>query len=498
MPGALTLAVFHRSRDVLRHLAPLRRPGHLRVKCYPQSGPADVPSDAMGVLWELESEDVRDGRLLSPVMADVVNMVKLANVPAASFGVGARPVADLSRAVGFRQHLSVPLRVAEVERALGLPGDEDLAERIARGADALWARASRPDEILELMRVLNVSTDPALVASALSTRMAEWLPMASWSVVAVESDGSVQYLSGRPQDPQRRVAAETIGTAVAQREAPFVSARVAADARIGEPLKVLKPLEPFEPLEAAAIGWPIMAHGAVVGVLVGLDHGRARRTPKVPPAFRRAMARVLEPAGYALAQALRLARAEALSVTDGLTQLYNARFLHEVLRTETKRAARSRQPLSVLFVDLDGFKRINDAHGHMLGSRALVEAAALIRSSARETDILARYGGDEFTLVLPETPAEGALAVANRLRERIARHLFLADRGPGSRLTASIGVATLTGAADTAEGLLEAADAAMYRVKEGGKNGIYVASRPGTGTRLDALDTDGQDKEGTR
>jgi len=308
--------------------------------------------------------------------------------------------------------------------------------------------------------------------------------MASWSVVAVEADGSVQFLASRPQDPALRGPAEAIADVVAQREAAFVSGRLAGDTRVGEHI------------EAAGLGWPIVAHGAVVGVLVGIDHGRTRTVPRFSPAFRRAMARLIEPAGYALAHALRVARAEALSVTDDLTQLFNSRYLHEVLRKETKRALRSHAPLSLLFVDLDGFKRINDAYGHLLGSRALVEAAALIRGSARETDIVARYGGDEFSLVLPDTTPEGAMAVAKRLRDRIARHLFLADRGEGIRLTASIGVAAMPGTADTAEGLLEAADAAMYRVKEDGKDGIHMAVRGGVASR--GLRTVQEKAEGVR
>jgi diguanylate cyclase (GGDEF)-like protein len=195
----------------------------------------------------------------------------------------------------------------------------------------------------------------------------------------------------------------------------------------------------------------------------------------MPQALADSLATLIEPAAYALANALRVARAEALSVTDDLTQLYNSRFLNDALRKETKRAMRSGWPLSLLFIDLDGFKRINDAYGHLLGSRALIEAAAIIKASARETDIVARFGGDEFSILLPETGADGALMVARRLRDRIARYTFLADSSNGHRLTASIGVATLPDAADTAERLLQAADAAMYRIKVTGKNGIYVA-----------------------
>ena len=128
------------------------------------------------------------------------------------------------------------------------------------------------------------------------------------------------------------------------------------------------------------------------------------------------------PCAAALDNAMRVQRAEALSLTDDLTSLYNSRFLGQVLRRETKRAVRGGRPLSLLFVDLDGFKSINDKHGHLYGSRALVEAATVIKSSARETDIVARFGGDEFAVVLPETAVEGAKQVGERIRDRIAAH----------------------------------------------------------------------------
>jgi two-component system cell cycle response regulator len=149
--------------------------------------------------------------------------------------------------------------------------------------------------------------------------------------------------------------------------------------------------------------------------------------------------------------------------------------MNQVLRRETKRASRSGRPVSLLFIDLDGFKSVNDSHGHLCGSRALVEAAEVIRGCARETDVVARFGGDEFSLILPETGRDGAVSVAIRIRERVAEHVFLETDGLAVRLTASVGVATLPDVAGSAEELIRAADMAMYKVKEAGKNGIHVA-----------------------
>ena len=288
--------------------------------------------------------------------------------------------------------------------------------------------------------------------------------------MALEPDGTVRRLDEPETDPPVRTPAHEIAEIVARggkaalRTTSYVTDRLAVGGdRDGR-------------AEVTVLGWPLVAGGEVAGVLVGADQGRLRRLPV-------AAARTGRRAGRYWSSRPRspwpmpcaVARAEALSVTDDLTQLYNSRYLNDALRKETKRAMRGGWPLSLLFIDLDGFKQINDIHGHLLGSRALIEAAQIVRSCGRETDVVARFGGDEFAILLPETGLEGAQAVARRLLDRLQRHVFLADHGPGNRISASIGLATLPDAADTAEGLLQAADAAMYRVKVSGKNGIQVA-----------------------
>jgi diguanylate cyclase (GGDEF)-like protein len=421
-----------------------------------------LPRGVAGILWELAPQDGADSRIGGLIEG----------VPAASYSLASNPtLLEVSRKLGFRRHLSTPVRLVDVERALSLPSVIDLADRLDAATPRLVRLSRRPEALSELMRAVNSSSDPTAVATALAARLSDWLPLTEWSVLGIELDGSVRRLDDRDADAAFRSAATEIADVVirggkaAIRSTAFVSERLAVGSELGQPA------------ELTVLGWPLVAGGEVAGVLVGVDFGRLRRLPSLSIELVDALGVLVEPAAFALTHALRVERAEALSVTDDLTQLYNSRFLNDALRKETKRAMRSGWPLSLLFIDLDGFKKINDAHGHLLGSRALIEAAAVIRGSARETDIVARFGGDEFAILLPETGVEGAQSVARRLRDRIQRYVFLSERGPSNRITASIGLATLPDVADTAEGLLQAADAAMYRVKVTGKNGIHVAGR---------------------
>jgi diguanylate cyclase (GGDEF)-like protein len=184
---------------------------------------------------------------------------------------------------------------------------------------------------------------------------------------------------------------------------------------------------------------------------------------------------LVEPCAIAIENAMLFQRTEQLTITDDLTKLFNSRYLNLYIGREIKRCKRHGIPLSVIFLDLDGFKGINDQYGHLAGSGTLAEVGAILAEVVRESDILARYGGDEFVVVLPETPPGGALVIAERLRKAIEEHAFLGSQGLEARISASFGIASYPDHALTPEGLIQKADQAMYRVKERDKNGIEVA-----------------------
>jgi diguanylate cyclase (GGDEF)-like protein len=165
---------------------------------------------------------------------------------------------------------------------------------------------------------------------------------------------------------------------------------------------------------------------------------------------------------------------ERLTITDDLTKLYNYRYLKQYLSSEVKRCLRYKKKVSLLFIDVDGFKQINDTFGHLVGSSALAEMGSVLQRNLRESDVIGRYGGDEFVAVLPETPLNGALVIAERIRRKVEDYEFVAN-DLSIRLTVSLGVANCPRHTLTAEGLIKKADAAMYRAKELSKNTIRVA-----------------------
>lgn len=351
------------------------------------------------------------------------------------------------------------------EISLTTPG-LDLATKLRVFQRALRSRVERRDALLDIVRAVNTTLEPAKIADLVVDRASTWIPAPCWALVSADLSGELSVLADKGLLPEMGPAVYAVAKWVMNRGQEFVSANLREDARLPDATV------------GAVMAFPLSCRGRRVGAIVGLDRLPSTREPRLVVGMQRAVRVLLEPAAVALDNALLLKRAEALSVTDDLTHLYNSRYLNAVLRRETKRASRSGRPLSLLFIDLDGFKAINDTHGHLFGSRALVEAAAVIRGSARETDVVARFGGDEFALVLPDTGGEGAFAVGERIRERIAAHTFLIGDGLAIRLTVSVGVATLPDAAASAEELMQAADKAMYAVKDSGKNGIQAAPSP--------------------
>ena len=316
--------------------------------------------------------------------------------------------------------------------------------------------------MIQAVREANATLDPRKVGDWLVAQAQGWIPAPCWAVVAHDIDGHLNVLADSGLTPNLGPSLWSAANWVMRHGVEFLAADLASDGRNGPGA------------HGTAIAFPLVCRNRTVGVLVAVDPAPSAAAPSLGPSLVLALRALLEPCAIALDNALALQKAEALSVTDDLTRLYNSRYLHQVLRRETKRASRSSRPLSVVFLDLDGFKQVNDSHGHLAGSKTLVEAAAIIRGCARETDVVARFGGDEFALVLPDTGREGAVAVASRIRERLRSATFLTADGLAVHLTASIGVATLPDVAQSSEELLRAADIAMYRVKAAGKDGVQV------------------------
>lgn len=184
--------------------------------------------------------------------------------------------------------------------------------------------------------------------------------------------------------------------------------------------------------------------------------------------------RIVDQAALAIERASLYQKMAELVITDDLTKLFNSRYLNRTIDMELQRCNRYHTSVSLIFMDIDYFKQINDQYGHLVGSKVLVEVGQLLIKHLRSVDIVARYGGDEFVIVLPQTPPESAAQIAERIRKVIEQNVFLKKEGYSLRITASFGVASHPESAKTKEDLIKLVDNAMYRVKYHTRNGVYA------------------------
>jgi diguanylate cyclase (GGDEF)-like protein len=321
----------------------------------------------------------------------------------------------------------------------------------------------------------------------------------------LELEGSIRrigeaFASGLDRQALLEILIETaVGACDAQYGLIALSGRVGAEAEVGDAT------EPLAEVAVATERQALKAQGAVQGdrdgfyalssslgnVAITEDAIGAMTVARGGRAFttqERDMFLYL--VGQAGASVENVALHELVSeqaVTDELTGLANNRAFRETLEKEAARAGRFRHDLSLLILDIDDFKQVNDKYGHLQGDEVLRVIGEILDAESRAIDEPARYGGEEFVVALPETDPEGALEVAERIRARIEKASVSKVEGRGKlNVTASLGVATMPGVGTEMDDLFAAADAALYEAKRTGKNRVRVAEGNGTEWRTDA------------
>jgi diguanylate cyclase (GGDEF)-like protein len=370
--------------------------------------------------------------------------------------------------------LDAPLRAAEVEAVAARLRAERLAVRRQR---LLRERLRRAQERLralgEIARTASSILEPRRVTEITALQMRD-LTRAEMAVIyRLEEDGvtliaSPLFARAGPRELALTLkAGEGAAGRLVQRRRPL---------RLGAQALARIPGEAFDRRAGthtrSYLGAPLISRGRVIGAVELRNRGDGGAFGAED---QRALLGMVEPAAIVIDNALLFQRSQELSVTDDLTKLFNSRYLNDTLAREIKRARRYGAQVSLIFLDLDGFKTVNDQHGHLVGSRTLIEVGQVLREAVREIDVVSRYGGDEFTVVLPQTGPEGAYTIAERIRQAIAARVFMERAGIKVHLTASLGVASFPKPCDSPEELIQAADRAMYAVKAGGKDGVGVA-----------------------
>lgn len=381
-----------------------------------------------------------------------------------------------SREAGYQAHLLLS------EAALHLPFFLRYAEQRKISDRRQAERESQLKTLLAAARRMHASLDQQYVAGIVLEEFSRRVKGDKWLLYMLSDDGRFLELvrgEGVKTRPQSLTLSVTgpgaVESTLRLREIVVTNQRGSVEPNYPESsqLESGRSDAPTVAIAESALCLPLEVEGQMVGVA---EVVRSEEASSFNEADRQALSDLVPMASSALFNAAQFARAERLYMQDDLTQLYNSRYLRQFLENEIRRAKRYGNPVAVIFIDLDGFKQVNDTFGHRVGSETLREVGRLLANSVRDTDVVARYGGDEFTIVLPETSAEKAMITADRVRRRIAEWDFCGGGEQTFHLTASFGIAAFpehptASAAD----LLEKADLAMYEAKAANKNNVRLA-----------------------
>jgi diguanylate cyclase (GGDEF)-like protein len=380
------------------------------------------------------------------------------------FDSGEGALLPASREAGYHGHVLID------KAALHLP----FFLRYAAQRRQTEARLERLEQILNAFSQILISLDLQRVASRIIEEFSRRIQADAWLLYTVSEDGEsleLELAEGmriRPHSLKLTLGGSGLENTALHGGEMKIFTRVNAG-KTGVAFEG-ETADGGGEQESSVLCLPLTVENRAIGVIEAIRHHGSFEKPD-----EELLCELSRVASIALNNALRYERAERMYMQDDLTRLYNSRYLRQFIEREIKRARRYGSPFSVIFIDIDGFKEVNDSFGHRVGSEALCEIAELLSGSVRDTDVVARYGGDEFTIVLPETGAELALSTAERIRARIAAMDFSGGSQYSFRLTASFGVAAFPEHAESAADLLEKADLAMYEAKAGGKNNVKLA-----------------------